>query len=261
MWNRFAIGVRVYGAGLSGSPAVHVGVGAFVVAATAVSVGAVVQGSIGFGLNLLSAPFVAIVVPRALPATLVLVAFPLAVTLLAREHAHVHRRALPWLVLGAVPGTTLGLLIVGHVSSTELAIVVGSITLLGVALSVLSPPVAVTPATAFAAGLVSNVFGTASSVGGPPVGLLFQHHPGPEARSTLSGFFATSALLSLIGYVLTGNITVDQLRFAAELLPFMVGGFWISRHLHGRVDQGWLRPTVLALSATAGAVAILRAVL
>ena len=61
--------------------------------------------------------------------------------------------------------------------------------------------------------------------------------------------------------MLTGNITVDQLQFAAELLPFMVGGFWISRHLHGRVDRGWLRPTVLALSATAGAVAILRAVL
>ncbi len=239
----------------------HVGVGAFVVAATAVSVGAMVQGSIGFGLNLLSAPFVAIVVPRALPATLVLVAFPLAVTLLVREHPHVHRRALPWLVLGAVPGTAAGLLIVGHVSSVDLAIVVGGITLLGVALSIVSPPVAVTPVTAFVAGLASNVFGTASSVGGPPVALLFQHHPGPAARSTLSAFFASSALLSLVGYVLTGNITVDQLRFAAELLPFMVGGFWISRHLRGQIDRGWLRPTVLALSAAAGTVAILRAVL
>jgi len=240
---------------------VHVGVGAFVVAATAVSVGAVVQGSIGFGLNLLSAPFVAIVVPRALPATLVLIAFPLAVTLLVREHPHVHRRALPWLVLGAVPGTTAGLLIVGHVSSVDLAIVVGTITLLGVALSVVSPPVAVTPVTAFVAGLASNVFGTASSVGGPPVALLFQHHPGPAARATLSAFFASSALLSLVGYVLTGNITVDQLRFAAELLPFMVGGFWVSHLLRGQIDRGWLRPTVLALSAAAGTVAILRAVL
>ena len=239
----------------------HVGVGAFVVAAAAVSVGALVQGSVGFGLNLLGAPFVAIVVPKALPATLVLVAFPLAVTLLAREHPHVHRGALPWMLCGAVPGTTLGLSIVGRVSGDDLAVVVGAITLVGVALSVASPPVAVNAVTSFVAGFTSNVFGTASSVGGPPVALLFQHHPGPATRSTLSGFFASSALLSIVGYLLTGNLTLDQVRFAAELIPFMVGGFWASRHLHGRIDRGWLRPTVLALSAAAGLVAILRAVL
>ena len=108
---------------------------------------------------------------------------------------------------------------------------------------------------------MSNVFGTASSVGGPPVALLFQHHPGPTARSTLSGFFAAGAVLSLVGYALTGNITVDQVRLAVELAPFMFGGFWVSRHLHGLVDRGWLRPAVLALSATAGLVAILRAAL
>jgi uncharacterized membrane protein YfcA len=261
MWNRLAISVRVYEAGLSGSPAMHVGVGAFVVAATAITVGAVVQGSVGFGLNLLAAPIVAIVVPKALPATLVLVAFPLAVTLLVREHPHLHRSALPWMVCGAVPGTVLGLLIVGHVSGVDLAIVVGTITLVGVTLSVVSPPISVNAATSLAAGFASNVFGTASSVGGPPVALLFQHHPGPEARSTLSGFFASSALMSIAGYLITGNITLDQARFAAELIPFMVGGFLVSRDLRGRVDRGWLRTAVLALSAAAGLVAILRAVL
>ena len=73
-------------------------------------------------MNLLAAPFVAIVVPKALPARLVLVALPLAVTLLIREHPHLHRSALPWMVGGALPGTTLGLLIVGHVMSVDLGI-------------------------------------------------------------------------------------------------------------------------------------------
>jgi len=120
---------------------VQVGIGAFVVAATAVSVGSVVQGAVGFGLNLLAAPFVALVIPEALPATLVLVAFPLAVSTVAREHHAVEWRALRWMLLGAVPGTLIGLAIVGQVDSSQLAVVVGTVTLTGVVLSVVSPPI------------------------------------------------------------------------------------------------------------------------
>jgi uncharacterized protein len=251
---------RVYGAVLSGSPDMHVGVGEFVVAASAVSFGALVQGSVGFGANLLAAPFVAIVEPAALPATLVLVALPLAVAVLRREHQRVAWSALPWMALGAVPGTVLGLVIVSRVRAAELAVVVGGVTIVGVALSLLSGPIRVTPGAALAAGFCSNLFGTASSVGGPPAALLFQHHPGPVARSTLGGFFAVTAVLSLTGYLITGNITVEQALFALGLSPFMVVGLVGSRHLHGFVDTGWLRPAVLALSAAAGLIAILRAV-
>jgi uncharacterized membrane protein YfcA len=240
---------------------VHVTVGAFLVAATAVSIGSVVQGSVGFGLNLVAAPFVAIVVPAAIPATLVLVALPLALGTFRREHEAVERGALSWMLLAAVPGTLVGLVIVGRVDAADLGILVGGVTIAGVVLSAVSPRIVITPATALAAGFASTVFGTASSVGGPPVALLFQHHEGPAARSTLSAFFAATAVLALLGYVATGHITLDQLLLAVTLLPFMVGGLWTSRHLHGLVDAGWLRPAVLALSALAGAVAILHAAL
>ena len=237
-----------------------VGVAAFVVAAAAVVVGSVVQGSIGVGLNMVAAPFVAIVVPEALPAALVLVAVPLAITTVRREHLHVDRLALPWMLTGAVPGTLLGLLVVRQVDTTGLAIIVGATTLTGVLLSVVSPPIPTNRGTSLGAGFLSNLFGTASAVGGPPVALLFQHRTGPIARSTLGAFFAVSAGLSLVGYVVAGTITGDQVLFALALAPFMVAGLWTSRHLHGVVDGGWLRPAVLALSAVAGAVAILRAV-
>jgi len=240
---------------------VHVTVGAFVVVAAAVSVGSVVQGSVGFGLNLLAAPVVAVVEPKAIPATLVLIAFPLAVGTFVREHHALQRRTLAWMLVGAVPGTLVGLLIVGLVDETDLAVLVGAITLAGVALSAASPPVPVTRFTSAVAGLLSQVFGTATSVGGPPVALLFQHHDGPSARSTLSAFFATAALFSLLGYTASGHIRLDQVALALSLLPFVAAGWWASRHLHALVDAGWLRPAVLALSALAGSVAILHAVL
>ena len=87
----------------------HVGVGEFVVAALVVLFGALVQGTIGFGLNLLAAPFIALVIPEALPVTVVLVAWPMGGVAALREHHALDRRALPWLLAGAVPGTLVGL--------------------------------------------------------------------------------------------------------------------------------------------------------
>ena len=238
----------------------HVGVFEFAVCAAAVLLGSTVQGAVGVGLNMIAAPFVAIVIPEALPATLVLVAVPIAVTTIAREHHALDRVALPWMLLGALPGTGIGLVIVDSASPTTLAVIVGSTTLGGVALSLLAPPVRTTRFTALIAGFFSNLFGTASAVGGPPVALLFQHRTGPIARATLGAFFATSAGLSIVGYIASGTITGDQVLLALALAPIMVVGLWMSRHLHVHVDRGWFRPSVLTLSAIAGSVAIIRAV-
>ncbi|MEX1006334.1 MAG: sulfite exporter TauE/SafE family protein [Acidimicrobiia bacterium] len=239
----------------------HVGAGEFVVAALVVLCGSLVQGTIGFGLNLLAAPFVALVLPEALPVTLVLVAWPVGAVTAVREHHALDRRTLPWLLLGAVPGTLAGLAIVTRASTDQLAIIVGAVTLLGVVLSVVTPPIHVGPGSAGIAGFVSNVTGTAAAVGGPPVALLYQHHGGPTVRATLGVFFAVSATLSVAGYALTGEITEDRVLLALALLPAMAAGIWTSKHFHGLVDRRWLRPTVLTLCAIAGTAAILRGAL
>jgi len=235
---------------------VHVDAATLVISITAVLVGSVVQGSIGFGLNLLAAPIVAIVAPEMLPFSLVLIALLSSITNVVREHHAVDRFAVRFLVLGAVPGTIVGLLLLNALSATGLAIAAGAVTLLGVVLSVFSPPVPITGRSSTTAGFVSNAFGTAVAIGGPPVALLFQHHRGPTARSTLGAFFAASALLSIVAYAVAGKLHAEQLLFALALLPALVVGMWTSRHLHPLVDRGWLRPAVLAVSTLAGLTAI-----
>ncbi len=123
-------------------------------------------------------------------------------------------------------------------------------------LSTFSPPVPVTGPSSTAAGFVSNTFGTAVAIGGPPVALLFQHHPGPTTRATLGAFFTASVVLSIVAYALAGKLHVEQLVFALALLPALAVGMWASRHLHPFVDGGWLRPAVLVVSAIAGGTAI-----
>lgn len=232
-----------------------------IIALAAIFFGSLLQGSIGYGLGIIGAPFIALVVPAALPATLVMVSLPHTSFSVIREHHALDRKNLPWMLAGAIPGTLLGLLIVTQFEGNSIAIVVGVITLVGVGLSVLSASIPVMPITSILAGFLSNVFGTASGVGGPPVALLLQRHPGPATRATMGAFFFTSSVLSIIGYLLTGTISVDQLIFALELLPALLAGFWISRHTHILLEQGWLRPVTLAVSAIAGTAALLKGLL
>jgi len=239
---------------------VHVSVIDFVLVVSIVLLGSIIQGSIGLGLNMLSAPFVALIVPKALPATLVLLALPIAVTTLVREHHALDRLAIRWLLAGALPGTALGLLIVRVADARALAVIVGATVLGSVILSVVSPPIPTTPRTALSAGFISNLFGTATAVGGPPLALLFQHRSGPIARSTLGAFFCVSASLSVVGYIAAGTITGDQVVLALELVPVMATGLWLSRHFHLHVDGGWLRPAMLTLSGIAGTAAIIRGI-
>jgi uncharacterized membrane protein YfcA len=240
---------------------VDVGVGALAVALVAVLVSSLVQGTIGFGLNLLAAPFIALVIPEALPVTLVLVAWPVGGMTALREHHALDRRALPWMIAGAVPGTLLGLTIVTRASSEDLAVIVGAVTLLGVVLSVVTPPIHVNPTSAGVAGFIGNVTGTAASVGGPPVALLYQHHGGPTVRATLGVYFSVSATFSVIGYAVTGEITGDRALLALALFPAVMAGLWASRHFHGLVDRHWLRPAMLTMCTVAGTAAILRGAL
>jgi hypothetical protein len=240
---------------------VDVTVAGFLVAAGVIVFGSVVQGTIGFGLGLLSAPFVAIAIPEAVPVVLVMVAWPIGGVTAMREHHALDWHALRWMLAGAVPGTLIGLWIIQLATAATLGVIIGASTLIGVVATMVSPPVPVNPTTASSAGFIGNITGTAASVGGPPVALLFQHRGGPTVRATLGAYFAISATLSVIGYAATGEVTVDRLLLVLALLPAMLVGAWLSKHFHGLVDAGWLRPSVLVLSSIAGTIAIMRGVL
>ena len=64
------------------------------------------------------------------------------------------------------------------------------------------------------AGLLSGLAGTATSIGGPPVALLYQHRPPQQIRSTLAVVFTVGAAISLVGIWLGGHLDTDALPLA-----------------------------------------------
>jgi uncharacterized protein len=224
-------------------------------AAVIVALGALVQGTVGFGMALVAAPLLALIDPAYVPVPLLVVALAHAGLTLAREPASTDWRGVGWALTGRLPGSVLGAAAVATLSYSGFATLVAVSVLACCALSLVRVPYTPTRPALVTAGIVSGVAGTAAAIGGPPLALLYQRRPGPEVRSTLGAYSAAGALLSLGALAVGGQVGGGLLRGIA-LVPCMAVGFLASGPARPYVDRGWTRPAVLLVSA-ASAVALL----
>jgi uncharacterized membrane protein YfcA len=224
-----------------------------VLAATLV-VAAGVQGLIGLGLGLVSAP----VVTLAAPGLLLWLAVMMPLVTLVREHHDIDWFGLGWSLPARVVGTAAGVALVASVSPAGLGIAVSVIVLLAVLLSVRPVALPVDVRTLSLAGFVSGISGTATSIGGPPMAILYQHRSRAQIRSTLGLYFVAGSALSLTGLGLAGQLEADAFRLALVLLPTLVVGFALSRLVDRRVDRYALRVGVLVVCAASSLAVLVR---
>jgi uncharacterized membrane protein YfcA len=230
-------------------------------AGTAVALGGLVQGLVGFGLALVAVPIVALVEPGLLPVPVLIAATVHAALSFARERADVDWRGVGWALAGRMPGTVIGVVLVDRLAGPAFDLLVGVAVLGSVVLSLVAWRPEPTPRALLVAGVVSGSFGTSMSIGGPPVALLYQGRPGPQVRATLGAFFVLGALVSLSALGVAGQVSGRQLAVGAGLVPFLVAGFAASGPLRRRIDATGLRVPVLALSAGSAVLLIGRSLL
>ncbi|WP_206184541.1 sulfite exporter TauE/SafE family protein [Thermoactinospora rubra] len=227
-----------------------------VAAGTAVLAGAVVQGGVGFGLGLIAAPVIAMLDPGLMPGAIQMVNLTLPMFTLAVEWRRIDWRGLGWALLGRVPGSGLGALVVVHVSAQTLGVFVGLMVLAAVGLTARTLSVPRNGATVTGAGFVSGITGTATGIGGPPIALVYQSAKGPQIRATLAAFFLLSAAQSLAILWAVDRLPARAVLAGLSLVPFMVAGFLLSGPLRRYLDGGRVRGAVL-LVAAASAVALI----
>ena len=235
--------------------------GVLLLAGLGVLVGAVVQGCVGLGLGLVAAPVMALLDPSLVPATILLVTSVLPVLTAVRELDDVDWSGLRFALGGRLPGVVLGSWIVVTQPPRTTAVVVAVVVLGAVVLSATSWEARPTPRSLLVAGVVSGVSGTATSIGGPPVAMLYQRAGGSTLRSTMGMYFLVGNVLSVAALAVAGEIGQRELLRALALLPFLLAGFWISGPLRGRVDGGRLRVAVLVVSAAGAVVLLVRTLL
>ena len=223
-----------------------------------VVVGAAMQGLVGLGLNLVSAPVVTLVAPSLMPELLLVLAVLLPFFTLIRSHADIDWPGLGWVLSARVPGVALGVLFLALFSDRAVAIAVALMVLIAVLLSLAPVQVPVRRDTLSVAGLVSGLAGTTTSIGGPPVALLYQHRSPEQIRSTLAVLFTVGAGMSLVGIWLSGHLDTQALPLALVLTPCLLLGAWIGGRLQSVLADRHVRYGVLAICAASALVLLVR---
>lgn len=232
-----------------------------IIAGGAVLVGSAVQGSIGLGLGLIAAPVVSLLDPALIPGTVLITTALLPALTLTAEWRHVDLRGVSWALAGRFVGTIGGVWVVAVLTPQALGGLVGLIVLVAVALTVSTVRVRPTRVTLSVAGLISGVAGTATSIGGPPVALVYQHDPGPRVRSTLSAYFVVGVFVSLGALAIGGQLEQRDVVTGLTLLPFVVVGFLLARPLRRAVDGHRLRAALLIVVTVSSVVLIIQSLL
>lgn len=233
---------------------------AAVLAATLV-VAAGVQGLVGLGLGLVSAPVVALVAPQLMPDLLLWLALVMPLVTLVREHHEIDWRGLAWSLPSRIPGTAVGVGLVAVISPETMGILVGSMVLLSVLLTATAVDIPVNVRTLSSAGFVSGITGTTTSIGGPPMALLYQHRSPRQIRSTLALYFIAGAALSLVGLAVAGTLDRSTFLLALALVPALVVGFALSRLLDRWVPRRHIRSGVLLVCALSAVAVLVRSLL
>lgn len=220
--------------------------------------GSFVQAGIGFGSLLLSAPLLVLVDPRFVPGPVLVPGLVLSLVMAWRDRRGLQLREIAWAFAGRVPGSVAGALILAALSTGAFEVLVGVTVVLGALLSVAGLRVQPTPSVLLGAGFVAGITGTTTSIGGPPIALVYQHHRGDTLRGTLAGFFVMGSLLSMATLALVGRFGAYELLLGLALIPGTLAGYALSPPFVRWLDRGYTRASVLGLSIAAGLVLILR---
>ncbi|MGH3662939.1 MAG: TSUP family transporter [Micromonosporaceae bacterium] len=234
---------------------------ALVLAGLAVLAGSAVQGGVGFGMTLIATPCVMLADPSLMPGSLLMTAAVLALFSVARDRHEVDWPALGWAFAGRAPGTAVGAGLVAVASPRLLGALVGAAVLGGVLVTARTVEIPIRRSSLVVAGAVAGVSATTTSIGGPPLALLYQHTPGPRMRGTLGVFFLAGALLSLLALAVTRELELREVLAGGFMLPFMAAGFSLSTPLRRRLDAGWLRHAVLLVAGVSAIVLLARSIL
>lgn len=225
----------------------------------AVALGAAVQSAVGFGLAVVAAPFVVLAAPSLMPGSLLVCGFFLPLWELLHHERDVDRRLLAGAYGMRLLLTPVGAALVVWAGTREIALLVGVMILLVVALSLTPLTVRASVPNALGAGAITGVAGTAASIGGPFFAMVLQHERPERIRSTLAAFFVLGSLTSLAALAIAGELDRTQVTAGLVWAPFLALGVWLGRPLRHLVSRERMRGAVLAFCTVASVVVIVRA--
>lgn len=139
----------------------------------AVVIGAVIQGSIGFGYALVVVPALILLLPWSVPVTPLLLALPMTMLMSAREWGAIDFGGFFLITVGRLLGTAAGVALLVFVPKGSLSTLTGLLILAAALASFFKPSFEVRNSTRLTGGIASSIAGTVAALGGTPLALVY----------------------------------------------------------------------------------------
>ncbi|GAA3543195.1 sulfite exporter TauE/SafE family protein [Zobellella aerophila] len=218
--------------------------------------GILVQAWVGIGFGLLAAPLLYLIDPAYVPGPVLVLGWLLSVVVVVKQrHSLNWRRVFPAIV-ARLPGSWCGALLLVNIAPYQLSLFFGASLLLAVWLSSRHYGLALSPASLTVGGFFSGLLGTATSVGGPPMALLYQHEPRLTARNEIAAFFLIGTPMSMLMLLSRGGPALLSPTLTLKMIPGVLLGFWLSRRLERVFQKDSARPAILLISAASASVVL-----
>ncbi|HEY7597144.1 MAG TPA: sulfite exporter TauE/SafE family protein [Actinophytocola sp.] len=225
----------------------------FAVLCAVVLVGTLLQVTIGFGLGMITAPVLALVEPALVPTVNLVLACCVTAAVLVQDRASLDVRGAGLALAGRVPGVVAGALLVAFLPARPLALLMVVTVVAGVAVTVYGFRPRATRGAVVVAGAMSGMMATTTSIGGPPMAMVWARFAGPRLRSTMGAFFLVGSAMSLGALTFAGSVQAADLWYALLLVPAAAVGFVLARPIGRRLDVPRTRMAAMALSLTGAA--------
>jgi uncharacterized protein len=227
----------------------------------AILCGTIVQGAVGFGFALVAAPILMLLQPGLVPGPIIIAGLLLSMTMAFRERKSVDYQNIGWLFIGLLPGLAIGATLLSHLGEHSLSMLFGVLVLSAVGLSINGIQIKrQSRLTTLPAGILSGIMNITTSMGGPPIALLYQNESGPKFRGTLALFFFIGSLLTLAGLNQVGRMGEREFLEGLYLTPAVALGLLLAQPMAKWLDRGKTRTAVLSIAALAGVTVIIKTV-
>ena len=234
----------------------------WIVAFCVVLVAAFVRGVSGFGLALILAPILLLLMnSKSTVVVNLLLAIVSNLVVLPLGFRHIYLKGILPMIIFAIPGIAIGAWIITIIEPSTLKIVIGAVTVIS------AIPLAMGVSKAFRkeklacgfSGFLGGLLGASTSLSGPPV-VLFMHNQNwrkETIHSSLAAYFTFHGFCSFGALVIAGIVEVPTLVTAGSLIPALLIGTVAGMVAFRRLSQRLFRIITLVIIICAGILGIL----
>jgi len=213
-----------------------------------VTCGITLQGLVGIGFGLVAAPLLYLINPAYVPAPILISGFLLSVLLVIGERNQVNWKRVLTASAFRLPGAYFGTLLLLMLPQSSLGILFGLTLLFAIAVSWRAYTIQATTFNLATGGFFSGLIGTATSVGGPPMALVYQQLDRLTVRNELAAFFLIGTPVSILMLFSQGAISNESLDLSLKIIPATLLGWFLARKLNKRISQGPVKSVLLFIS-------------